>query len=217
MGTGGRLAVLAFPVRPIWDLDFLAAFVGQVRTAAESVLGPDLGPRMTGFAVVYNVTAPAIRDGFARATWTAALVVSLMLLVDLRRPRLALLALTPLLAPSVILLGGMGALGVDLTMATQVAFPILFGLGVAYGVHMVHRAGEANGTDLPRAVGTTGKAISLAAVTTMAGFGSLMLARHTALISFGAMLTAGILISALAALYVIPLALEALSRFGNRA
>jgi predicted RND superfamily exporter protein len=51
----------------------------------------------------------------------------------------------------------------------------------------------------------------------MAGFGSLMLARHSALISFGAMLTAGILISALAALYVIPLVLETLSRFGNRA
>jgi predicted RND superfamily exporter protein len=217
LGESGRMAVLAFASEPIWDPDFLNRLMADCRGIAAEVFGDQDRPdRVTGFAATYAVTVPMIRRGFTQSTWAAGIVVVLMLFIDLRKPRQVLAALIPLLFMAALLLGGMAVLGVKLTMATQVAFPILFGLGVAYGVHMVHRAGEANGTDLPRAVGTTGKAISLAAVTTMAGFGSLMLARHTALISFGAMLTAGILISALAALYIIPLVLEVLSRFGAR-
>ncbi len=216
LGASGRMAVLAFASEPIWDPVFLNRLMADTRGIAAEVFGDQDRPdRVTGFAATYAVTVPMIRRGFTQSTWAAGIVVVLMLFVDLRRPRQVLAALIPLVFMAALLLGGMALLGVKLTMATQVAFPILFGLGVAYGVHMVHRAGEGNGIDLPLAVGTTGKAISLAAVTTMAGFGSLMLARHTALVSFGAMLTAGILISALAALYVIPLVLEVLSRFSS--
>jgi predicted RND superfamily exporter protein len=216
LGASGRMAVLAFASEPIWDPVFLNRLMDDARGIAAQVFGDEDRPdRVTGFAATYAVTVPMIRRGFSQSTWAAGIVVLLMLVIDLRRLRQVLTALIPLVFMAAGLLGGMALLGVKLTMATQVAFPILFGLGVAYGVHMVHRAGEANGTDLPLAVGTTGKAISLAAITTMAGFGSLMLARHTALISFGAILTAGILISALAALYVIPLVLKVLSRFGG--
>ncbi len=213
LGASGRMAVLAFAAEPIWDPAYLDRLMADVRGIAAGVFGEgDRPERVTGFAAIYAVTVPMIRHGFTQSTWAAGIVVVLMLFVDLRRPRQVLAALIPLVLMAVLLLGGMALSGIKLTMATQVAFPILFGLGVAYGVHMVHRTGESSGTDLSHAVGTTGKAISLAAVTTMAGFGSLMLARHTALISFGAMLTAGILISALAALYVIPLILRVLPK-----
>jgi len=216
LGQSGRMAVLAFAAEPIWDPVYLNRLVTDVRGVAADVFGDEDRPeRVTGFAAIYSVTVPMIRHGFAQSTWAAGIVVVLMLFVDLRRPRSVLVAMIPLVLMAAGLLGAMNLLGVELTMATQVAFPILFGLGVAYGVHMVHRAAEPDCTDLSLAVGTTGKAISLAAVTTMAGFGSLMLARHTALISFGAMLTAGILISALAVLYVIPLVLQVLNRLSR--
>jgi len=213
LGASGRMVVMAFAAEPIWDQAYLGSFLADVRGIAADVFGDENRPdRVTGFAATYAVTMPMIRKGFTQSTWAAGIVVVLMLFVDLRGLRRVLAALIPLVFMALGLLGGMAALGIKLTMATQVGFPILFGLGVAYGVHMVHRAGEANGADLSHAVGTTGKAISLAAVTTMAGFGTLMLARHSALISFGALLTAGILISALAALYVIPLVLKILAR-----
>ncbi len=101
------------------------------------------------------------------------------------------MALTPLLVTVIVLLGGMAWIGIDLTMATQVAFPILFGLGVAYGVHMVHRLSENRDAGASRAVGTTGKAVGLAAATTMAGFGAMMIAKHSALVGFGTVLASG--------------------------
>lgn len=213
VGASGRMAVLAFAAEQIWDQKYLDRFLSDVRGIAADVFGEHNRPdRVTGFAATYAVTMPMIRKGFTQSTWAAGIVVVLMLFIDLRGPRRVLAALIPLVFMALMLLGGMALFGVQLTLATQVGFPILFGLGVAYGVHMVHRAAEPNGVDLSHAVGTTGKAISLAAVTTMAGFGTLMLARHTALISFGALLTAGILISALAALYVIPLVLKVVKK-----
>ena len=206
VGRDEKIAVLAFPNEPIWDPDFLDRFVTEVRGAAESEIGPNEGARqrVTGFAVVYQVTGPSIRRGFNRATWGAGIVVAIMLLLDLRRIRGALMALTPLLVTLITLLGGMAWAGVDLTMATQVAFPILFGLGVAYGVHMVHRLSEKRNVGIDRAVGTTGKAVGLAAATTMAGFGAMMIAKHSALVGFGTVLVIGIFISAFTALFLIP-------------
>jgi predicted RND superfamily exporter protein len=206
VGRTGKMAVLAFPVEPIWSPGFLDRFVTEVRGAAESVLGPSEKSRhrVTGFAVVYQVTGPAIRRGFNWATLGAGIVVAIMLLIDLRQLKAALMALTPLLVTVVVLLGGMASIGIHLTMATQVAFPILFGLGVAYGVHMVHRVSEEADAGAGRAMGTTGKAVGLAAATTMAGFGAMTIAQHSALVSFGTVLVTGIFVSAVAALFLIP-------------
>ncbi len=206
VGRNKKMAVLAFPTEPIWNPDFLDRFVTEVRGAAESVLdsNEEGRQRVTGFAVVYQVTGPSIRRGFDHATGVAGIVVAIMLLIDLRRVRAALMALTPLLVTVIVLLGGMAWIGIDLTMATQVAFPILFGLGVAYGVHMVHRLSENPDAGASRAVGTTGKAIGLAAATTMAGFGAMTIAKHSALVGFGTILATGIFISAVTALFFIP-------------
>ena len=206
VGRNEKMAVLVFPTEPIWNPDFLDRFVTEVRGAAESVLdsNEEDRQRVTGFAVVYQVTGPSIRRGFNRATWGAGILVAIMLLIDLRRVKAALMALTPLLVTVIVLLGGMAWVGIDLTMATQVAFPILFGLGVAYGVHMVHRLSENHDAGASRAVGTTGKAVGLAAATTMAGFGAMMIAKHSALVSFGSVLVAGIFISAVTALFFLP-------------
>jgi hypothetical protein len=206
VGRTKKMAVLAFPTEPIWNPYFLDRFVTEVRGAAESVLdsNEEGRQRVTGFAVVYQVTGPSIRRGFNHATWGAGIVVAIMLLIDLRRIRAALMALTPLLVTVIVLLGGMAWFGIDLTMATQVAFPILFGLGVAYGVHMVHRLSENTGAGPSRAVGTTGKAVGLAAATTMAGFGAMTIAKHSALVGFGTVLATGIFISAVTALFFLP-------------
>jgi len=213
VGRTGKHAVLVFPTQPIWDPEFLDLFVLEVREASRSILGSEgLRQRVTGFAVTYQVSSRAIRVGFAHASWAAALVVVLMLLADLRRPAAVMLALAPLATTFVLLLGGMAAAGIQLTMATQVAFPILLGLGVAYGVHMVHRLGEPDCADPAHAVGTTGKAISLAAATTMAGFGAMMLAEHTALAGLGALLFLGILSAVVTALFLVPLLARLLSR-----
>jgi predicted RND superfamily exporter protein len=206
VSRSGKMVVLAFPTEPIWEPAFLERFVTEVRTATESVLGSDERNRhrVTGFAAVYHVTGPSVRRGFNQATWGAGILVAIMLLLDLRRLRAALMAMTPLLVTLVVLLGGMAWMDVKLTMATQVAFPILFGLGVAYGVHMVHRLSEKSGVAPSRAVGTTGKAVGLAAATTMAGFGSMWIAEHSALVGFGTVLVSGILTSVLTALILLP-------------
>ncbi len=117
VGSSGRLLAMAFPAAPIWDREFLDRFVEQVRGEAAAVLGArDIDSRVTGFPVTYQVTAPAIRRGFALATWGALIIVGCMLLLDFRSLSAALVAATPLAATALVLLGGMAWLGIRLTM-----------------------------------------------------------------------------------------------------
>ena len=211
VSKSGKLATYVFPKGQIWDMDFLDRFLVQVEGAAGEVFGDDQAKeRTTGWGVVFQKTSRLIRSGFNQASWMAAFIVAVMLLIDFRQVKLVLLATTPLVVAIAAGLGGLGLLGRDLNLASQISLPILLGVGVDYGILMTRRWLEDDGADLPHVVATIGSAISLAALTTLAGFGSLMFAKHRGLISFGEVLVIAILVGWLAALFGLPAVIKTL-------
>ena len=89
-------------------------------------------------------------------------------------------------------------------MANIAGLPLLLGLGVVYGVHIVHRWLENPRITAFAASHTTGRGVSFAAFTTISGLFSIVFARHNGVSSFGIILLFGITLCLITALFVLP-------------
>ncbi|MDY0212897.1 MAG: MMPL family transporter [Desulfuromonadaceae bacterium] len=141
--------------------------------------------------------ADVIGTDFKRFILGAGMAVLLLLVVLFRRPLRVLLALVPVVTGLVAMYGGMGWLGLELNLFNIVTSILIIGLGVDYGIFMVCQGQEH--TNL-----ATTRAIVLSGITTLIGFGVLVLAQHPALHSIGITVVLGISAAVPAAVLVIP-------------
>jgi predicted RND superfamily exporter protein len=107
----------------------------------------------------------------------------------------------------------MGLLDIPLNPANLIALPLIVGIGVDYGVHIVHNFLEQRGRY--RITPATAIAVAVDSITTIIGFGSLMIASHQGLQSLGRVLTLGITCCTITSLVVLPALLTWITR--NRA
>jgi predicted RND superfamily exporter protein len=82
-------------------------------------------------------------------------------------------------------------MGIPLNAANMIVLPLIFGIGIDDGVHLIHDYLHHRGRY--RLDNSTFVAVLLTSVTTMVGFGSLILAQHQGLRSLGQVLTLGVL------------------------
>ena len=119
-------------------------------------------------------------------------------------------SLFPLGIGVVATLGVMGLAGVPLNPANLIALPLIVGVGVDNGVHVLHDYHEKLPGKLYRLSAATGRGILVAALTTDLGFGTLILARHRGMASMGLALTLGVTFCMFAALVLLPAILRLL-------
>jgi predicted RND superfamily exporter protein len=94
-------------------------------------------------------------------------------------------------------------LNVDFNFANIIAIPLLLGLGVDNGVHMVHRSKtDQSGQSLLQT--STARAILFSSLTTLFSFGSLALSPHRGTASMGWLLTFGVIFVLVATLIILP-------------
>jgi len=129
---------------------------------------------------------------------------------DFRSWKLTLLSLLPVLLASLWTLGGMGFFQISLNFMNMIVFTMVLGVGVDYGIHILHRGSESGATGLKTGLSQVGKGVGLAALTTLVGFGSLVLSEYPGLQSMGAVALMGVGFSALIALTLLPVLLQKL-------
>jgi len=157
-------------------------------------------------------------EGFQRAALLAAVVVLLILAIDFRSLKDALLALVPTIIGWLWMTGLMVVFGWRFDVANVVSMPLVLGIGIAFGVHMMHRCREEEQEGRPPeerldlVVRGTGGAIAVAALTTMVGFGGLMVGSHGGMKSFGGLMMLGIGLCLLATVLVLPALLLVIRR-----
>ncbi len=100
------------------------------------------------------------------------LVLFVVLFLDLRRPKQVAVALVPLLCGSIIGLGALLWLGRPITLVMLSAFPLIFGIGIDDGVHLLH--GWREGGDISRSVSQIGAGILFTSLSTALSFGVLL-------------------------------------------
>jgi predicted RND superfamily exporter protein len=146
----------------------------------------------------------------ARAAVLGLVLVFLLMWADLGGPVRALLALVPLVVGMSWMLGAMALLGIRVNFMNIFVLTMIIGIGVDYGVHLLHRWDESGGD--PLAVSETAKAIGVAALTTMVGFGSLVLSHYPGLRSVGAAAILGALSTAVLSMTLMPVLLQGVAR-----
>ncbi len=174
-----------------------------VRLAEE--LGP--GVALTGFNTVSAFFRSLVLSDARLAALVGVVLVTLLLWLDYRRLGDALLSLAPLAVGIVWMLGAMVAFDIALNFMNIFVSTMIIGIGVDYGVHMIHRLRESRGAPVEERLAglvETGKAIAVAALSTMIGFGSLSLSHYPGLRSMGLVAILGALTTSLVAITLLP-------------
>lgn len=181
--------------------------VSAIRAALVGVQGATL----TGMPVLSHDTEHAIRRDLPRIMLAAMVIVAVYLLVYFRSVLDCLLALLPTIFSLVCLLAFMRLTGQKLNMLNLVAFPLLIGLDVDYGIFLVSAARRHAGESAEQVVdqlAIAASAVMLCAGTTALGFGSLTLTSVPAVQSLGWVVGLGVTACAVGAfLLTTPLAL----------
>lgn len=174
-------------------------------------------PEVSGLAVNINLHETMIITGFRRAAALAALLIFLIVTIELRSIRDGIYALVPTAIGWLWMLGVMAAIGLHFNVANIIVLPLVIGIGTAFGVHLMHRCQESareNGgvATLDDLVRSTGGAVVLSALTTVASFAALMLGEYGGMKTIGLAMVLGISSCLVASLIVLPALLAVFKR-----
>ena len=177
----------------IWDIDGLSRFVNDVKS---------VDSRATGQPLQTYYASHQMQHSYIHAAFYALAAVVVVLLLEFRKFSLTFLALVPLGAGMVQMFGLMGLMGIPLNPANMIVLPLILGIGLDDGVHVVHDFRRRRGGY--RVSTSTVAAVVVTSLTTMVGFGSLMLANHQGLQSLGRVLTIGVTCCLFSSLVLLP-------------
>lgn len=197
----GTYIVQIFPAGDTNDFSYVRQLIENVRQIA---------PQVTGMPVLQQRSGQAVSNALLQALVWALIGISLVLVMILRSVADSTRVLVPLalggLATGAILV----LIGVPLNFANVVALPLLLGVAVDNGVHLVyrHRSGDMPTVNAGKEGNvlrtTTASGIIFGALTTVLSFGNLMFSVHTGTASMGLLLALGLSLMVTATLLVLP-------------
>lgn len=199
-GTGYKSVVYLYPEGDRWKSN---------PPPAADVLANRLGPQveLTGVNVLSRSLREQIWFDAVVALVLGFVLVSLLLLWDYKAVRPAFLSMAQLLVGMIWMFGIMSWLGLNINFMNIFVATMVLGIGVDYGVHMLHRYRELhqeNDATVIAGLAETGTSVAMAALTTVVGFGSLALSHYPGLRSIGYAAILGAGMTALASITLLP-------------
>lgn len=187
----------------LWDMANLEKFVKDVRS---------VDPKVTGNPLQTYECSLQMKKGYQDAAVYALAVVFLLLMLDLRKLSDTILVMCPVFIGLMCTFGIMGYLDVPLNAANMIVLPLLLGIGIDDGVHIIHDFRKSQHGGLFRIAPSTSMSIILTSLTTILSFGTLMLAQHRGLQSLGMVLAIGTASCWLSSLLILPAILNLFCR-----
>jgi predicted RND superfamily exporter protein len=181
------------PNSDIWQRENLEPFLRDIKS---------VDPTIMGHPVVQEQILGAFERTLARTPWYTLAGVLLVLIIHLRSPSAIVMSLLPTAVGVIVMFGTMGYMNISFNVVNFVGLPISVGLGAVYGVHALHRLRELNDETLLSS--STGPAILLSGLTTVAGFSSLMVAHHRGIYSLGFVTAVGVAVNFIGSLVFLP-------------
>jgi uncharacterized protein len=169
------------------------------RLAAEAIQ-----PEAAGIGNFVELAMDFNRPWIVPTTFGVLCFVALVLTIDLRAFRWIILALAPVVCSVLIAFGVMCWMNIGFSILLVLVVPLLLGLGVDDGLHVVHRMRE--DPSLPPDVATTSvsRAIVMTTLTTCTSFGVLIFANHPGMESMAIALLCGLPLCLLCSVTLIP-------------
>jgi predicted exporter len=162
-------AAYLFPPESV-DVAALAAAV-EIETAAEAD-GAGGGPTLTGLPAVNRELARRFLPQFLKGLLIGTIIVVALVVLAFREWTLSLYAILPTVLGLIWCAGLLALARVELDLFAIFAVVTFVGVGVDYGVHLVHRFQERG--DAGRALSELAPVILVAAAITLLGYGTLL-------------------------------------------
>lgn len=168
------------PTQNPWEGDFRDIYTTQVESVTDKATGTILAGD--------QLTIMAEEDG-VRAAIVALIVIFIIMVIDFRNIKLALLTMLPLLGAFVTLFGFMGLTDIKFDFLNIIVVPLLIGIGIDDAVHINHRYLKEGKGKMDFVIARTGTALLLTTLTTIFGFASFIPSVMRAMRSTGIVLT----------------------------
>ena len=201
VGVTGKYLLMVYPKKDVWKRENQKEFIDQVQRVY---------PNVTGTPVQLYYYTDLLKSSYEEAARYALAAIVVLVLFHFRSPLCVALALVPVGVGFLWLGGLMGALDVQLNPANIMTLPLVIGIGVTNGIHILNRYAEEQTPNI--LARSTGKAVLVSGLTAIAGFGSLMLAKHQGIQSLGYVMACGLATCMIAGLTFLPALLNLLTR-----
>ena len=195
IGKDGSYRIEIFPKEKISEKAALQRFVSDVQSVRSDA---------TGAPVIMLEAGNVVVRAFQQAFIAALIIIIAILILKFRNIIDPLFVILPLAFAGVFTVAAMVLLNIPFNFANIIALPLLFGLGVDNGIHMVHRIHKTNPKNEAILTTSTARGIFFSGLTTVFSFGSLAFMPHTGMATMGAVLAIGVFLNMICTLIILP-------------
>lgn len=190
-----QFLVTIYPSGSLYDGKFINRFAEDLERVS---------PKTTGIAPLMIALLEKFGEDGRNAVLLTLVIVFLLLWLDFGKARYALIAMVPLAFGVFWMVGLMNIFGIMLSITTVMGLPLIIGIGIDDGVHIMHRWRIEGNSQIHTVFASTGKAILLTSLTTMLAFGSLVFSAFPAWALFGGALFLGVAACFLTTVTILP-------------
>jgi len=179
----GIYRIQIFPKHNLDDLTDLQTFITEVQTIA---------PETTDLPILYWESMKEVIAAFQQAIIIALITIALLLYAIRRNVTDTLLVMAPLILAGLFTMASAVITGTPINFANIIALPLLLGLGVDNGIHMVEKLHHSMSEEQNIYQSSTARAMFYGALTTASSFLGLAFSPHQGIASMGLIITMGI-------------------------
>ncbi|MQY55982.1 MAG: MMPL family transporter [Dehalococcoidia bacterium] len=167
----GEFLIRIIPDGDLYDKSYQRKLLADLR---------EIHPNVTASAVLWTKLLTVMTTDVIRVSLMASGMLVLIVYFGTRRrsPVYALLSMVPVAFGVLGLLGTYQWFGANLNVSSISMIPLVIGIGIDDGIHIVHRYLEEGKGSLPQVIQLTGKAIFLTTATTCLAFSSFLFSSH---------------------------------------
>jgi predicted RND superfamily exporter protein len=181
----------------IWEEDYRNELVKDLE---------EINPTIVGGVIMWNELINALSEDIIWVSVYATVPIFIVAYIGFRKrnPVYALLALLPIAVGVGGILALSEILNVSLNLISIMMIPLVIGIGIDDGIHILHRYTEEGKGSIPKVVQHTGKAVFLTTATTTLAFSSFLVAAHPGLHALGQVPVLGLILAFTAAIIFLP-------------
>lgn len=192
---GFASVIYIYPTGGRWPREVPPALLEAGRSVPGSIL--------TGVNLASGVLRRIVKADATRATLLGLVIVAVLMLITFRSIVISALTFVPFVAGGVGMLGLMALMNLQFNFMNVFVGLMIIGCGSDYAVYIIERFTE-NPDEFEITAAETGKAVVMAALTSIVGYGSFALSHYPGLRSIGYASTFGVGLSGLASITLLP-------------
>ncbi|MEE4176011.1 MAG: efflux RND transporter permease subunit [Bacteroides sp.] len=195
------------------DLEVLREIEQNFGSFAESQSGKGFNVKVTGIPIIFKKLDDSIIKSQIYSLILAMILVVALVSILQRSFFRGILTVIPVFVTLLVLFGTMGLTGIPLDIATVLSGSVTIGIGIDYAIHFMSHfgksflGGQGICESIANSIEISGRAIILNMLAVTIGFGVLLFSKLVPLQRFGLLLAVTMIVSAMAALTLLPVAL----------